>query len=151
MGVMYEVCIEMNPDVVMHVSSFITNSSGFHKFVCTEMHKHRPHGAHIEQKIKQVPWPESASKVDRPRDRCLSAKLLPTFADTWCHMVSVTNPYGRNLGFLYRSRYFFFQVAPQLYPRGCVDPVPDQLLLRKSGSARNRTRTSGSVARNSND
>jgi hypothetical protein len=30
-----------------------------------------------------------------------------------------------------------------------VDPVPDLLLLRKSGSAGNRTRTSGSVARNS--
>jgi hypothetical protein len=31
-----------------------------------------------------------------------------------------------------------------------VDPVPDPLLLRKSGSAGNRTRTSGSVVRNSN-
>jgi hypothetical protein len=30
-----------------------------------------------------------------------------------------------------------------------VDPVPDPLLIRKSGSAENRTRTSGSVARNS--
>jgi hypothetical protein len=30
-----------------------------------------------------------------------------------------------------------------------VDPVPDPLLLRKPGSAGNRTRTSGSVARNS--
>jgi hypothetical protein len=30
-----------------------------------------------------------------------------------------------------------------------VDSVPDLLLLRKSGSAVNRTRTSGSVARNS--
>jgi hypothetical protein len=30
-----------------------------------------------------------------------------------------------------------------------VDPVPDPLLLRKSGSAGNRTWTSGSVARNS--
>jgi hypothetical protein len=30
-----------------------------------------------------------------------------------------------------------------------VDPVPDPLLLRKSGSAGNRTRTSGPVARNS--
>jgi hypothetical protein len=30
-----------------------------------------------------------------------------------------------------------------------VDPVPDPLLLRKSGSAGNRTGTSGSVARNS--
>jgi hypothetical protein len=43
---------------------------------------------------------------------------------------------------------FFFQVAPQLYSRGWVDPVPDQLLLRKSGSAGNWNRTSGSVARN---
>jgi hypothetical protein len=30
-----------------------------------------------------------------------------------------------------------------------VDPVPDPLLLRKSGSAGNGTRASGSVARNS--
>jgi hypothetical protein len=41
---------------------------------------------------------------------------------------------------------FFFQVAPHLYWRGWVDPVPDPLLLRKSGSAGNRTQTSGSVA-----
>jgi hypothetical protein len=47
------------------------------------------------------------------------------------------------------SRYFFLQVALQLYSRGWVDPVPDPLLLRKSGSAGNRTRSSGSVARNS--
>jgi hypothetical protein len=33
-------------------------------------------------------------------------------------MVSVKNPYGRNLGFLDRSRYFFLQVALQLYSRG---------------------------------
>jgi hypothetical protein len=30
-----------------------------------------------------------------------------------------------------------------------MDPVPNPLLLRKSGSARNRTRISGVVARNS--
>jgi hypothetical protein len=30
-----------------------------------------------------------------------------------------------------------------------VDPVPDPLLPRKSGSVGNRTRTSGSVVRNS--
>jgi hypothetical protein len=64
-------------------------------------------------------------------------------------MVSVKDPYDRNLGFLGRSRYFFFHVAPHLSPRGRVDPVPDPVLLRKSGSAGNRTRTSGSVARNS--
>jgi hypothetical protein len=42
----------------------------------------------------------------------------------------------------------FLPVAPQLYSRGWVDPVPDPLLLRKFGSTGNRTRTSGSVARN---
>jgi hypothetical protein len=31
---------------------------------------------------------------------------LPTFAVRGCHMVSVTDPYGRILGFLDRSRYF---------------------------------------------
>jgi hypothetical protein len=55
-------------------------------------------------------------------------------------MVSTTDPYSCILDFLDRSRYFFFQVAPQLYSRGSVDPVPDPLLLRKSGSAGNRTR-----------
>ena len=35
---------------------------------------------------------------------------------------------------------FFIQVAPQLTSRGWVDPVPDPLLLRKSGSAGDRTR-----------
>jgi hypothetical protein len=44
-----------------------------------------------------------------------------------------------NLDFLDRSRYFFFQVAPQLSSRGWVDPVPDPPLLRKSGSAGNWT------------
>jgi hypothetical protein len=36
----------------------------------------------------------------------LSAKWLPTCADRRCRVVSVTNPYGRILGFLDRSRYF---------------------------------------------
>jgi hypothetical protein len=48
------------------------------------------------------------------RDRRLLAKLVPTFA-VGCRVVSVTDSYGRILGFLERSRYFFFQVVPQLY------------------------------------
>jgi hypothetical protein len=51
------------------------------------------------------------------------------FADRGCHVVSVTNPYGRILGFLDQSRYCFFQVAPHLYSRGWVDPIPDPLLF----------------------
>jgi hypothetical protein len=81
----------------------------------------------------------------RPSDRRLSG---PTFAEGLCYKVSTTYPYGRILDFLDRSRYSFFQVAPQLYPRRWVDQVPDTL-LGKSGSAGNRIPTSGSVARNS--
>jgi hypothetical protein len=84
-----------------------------------------------------------------PTDLSLSAKVVPTFADRGYCVVSVTDPYGRNLGFIDRRRYFYFQVLPQFYSRGWVDPVPDPLLLGKSSSAGNRTRTSGSVARNS--
>jgi hypothetical protein len=57
-------------------------------------------------KNKQTPWSESASELYRPSDRRLSLKWLPTFADRGCHVVSVTDPYGRILGFLDRSRYF---------------------------------------------
>jgi hypothetical protein len=49
---------------------------------------------------------------------------------------------SRNLGFLNRNRYLFFQVAPKLYLWGRVDPVPDPQLLRKSGRAGNRIQTS---------
>jgi hypothetical protein len=59
-----------------------------------------------EKQNKQTPWSESASQLYRPSDRCLSAKLLPTFVDKGCHVVSMTDPYGRILGFLDRSRYF---------------------------------------------
>jgi hypothetical protein len=45
----------------------------------------------------------------------LSAKLVPTFADRRYCAVRETDPHGRILGFLDRSRYYFFQIAPQLY------------------------------------
>jgi hypothetical protein len=96
---------------------------------------------------KYILCPESVSELYRPSDRRLSPKLVPTFANR--SVVNVTDPYGRIFDFLDRSRYFLFKLDPELYSRGWVDPVPDPLLLRKSGSAGNRTRTSGSVARNS--
>jgi hypothetical protein len=55
---------------------------------------------------KKTQWSESASELYRPSDRCLSAKWLPTFVDRGFHVVSMTDPYGRILGFLDRSRYF---------------------------------------------
>jgi hypothetical protein len=83
----------------------------------------------------------------RERNIPTQPKLVPTFADRGRRVVGATDTYGRNLGFLNRSRYSFFQVARQLYSRGWVKPVPDPL-LRKFGSDGNRTRTSESVARN---
>jgi hypothetical protein len=61
-------------------------------------------------------------------------------------MVSAVDPHGHILGFLDRSRYYFFQVANPLYSRGWVGPVPDPVLVRKTGSAGNGTWTSGSLA-----
>jgi hypothetical protein len=83
----------------------------------------------------------------------LLGEVIPTFADRGCCVVSATDPPGRILGLLDRSRYYFFQVVSQLYSR---------VLTRLSGP-RSRTtasqkiwkrpgiepRTSGSVARNS--
>jgi hypothetical protein len=100
-------------------------------------------------KTKQTLWPESVSELYRPCNHRLSMKLVPTFADRGCCVVSATDPYCHNLGFLDWNRYFSFQVAPQLYSWGWVDPVPHSLHLRKSDSAVNRTWASGSVARNS--
>jgi hypothetical protein len=48
-------------------------------------------------------------------------------------------PYSR---FSRQQPLLFYQVAPQLYSRGWVDPVPDPLLIF-SGSAGNRTRVYG--------
>jgi hypothetical protein len=39
-------------------------------------------------------------------------------ADRGRNMVSVTDLYSRILGFLNLTRYYFFQVAPQMYSRG---------------------------------
>jgi hypothetical protein len=105
-------------------------------------------GGHDKTK-NQTPWPESEGELYRPSNRLLSAKLVPTLTDRGCRVVSATDLYGRILGFLDRSRYFFFQVALQLYSRGSVDPVPNPLLLRRSDNTGNQTRSSGSVARKS--
>jgi hypothetical protein len=47
-----------------------------------------------------TPWSYSASEQYLPSDRCMSAKLVPTFADRGCHVVSATDPHDRILGFL---------------------------------------------------
>jgi hypothetical protein len=66
----------------------------------------------------------TANSIDR-----LLAKLLSTFANRGRRVVSVTDPYGRIIGFLDRIHYLFFQVPLQFYSRGQANPVPDPLLL----------------------
>jgi hypothetical protein len=64
--------------------------------------------------------------MERDRERNIPTERLQLvgeisaniYGDIECHFVSVKDPYGRVLEFLDRSRYFFFQVAPQLYSRG---------------------------------
>jgi hypothetical protein len=70
------------------------------------------------------------------RERTIPTERAPLVGEV---SANVTNSYGRNLAFLDRSHYFFFRVAPHLYSWGWVDPVPDSLLVRKSGSAGNQT------------
>jgi hypothetical protein len=100
-----------------------------------------------QTKLKFVAW---------VRDRTKPTERPPLVGEASANFCSYRVPRDqrdrslrRILGFLGRSRYCFFQVAPQLYSRSWVDPVPDPILLRKPGRAGNRTRTSGSLARNS--
>jgi hypothetical protein len=93
---------------------------------------------------------EAASELYGRSDRRLSAKLLPTLANTRCYAVSVTDPL-RPYSRLSRPESLLFLPSSSsvVLTRLSAPPVPDPLLLRKSGSAGNRTRTSGPVARNS--
>jgi hypothetical protein len=96
----------------------------------------------LEQKTKQnklcgflVP------KWTNYTDRWLAwqAKLLPTFAGGGFCVVSAMNPYGCWSQFSRPEPLLFHQVAPQLFSHSWVNPVPDPLLLRKSGSVVNRS------------
>jgi hypothetical protein len=98
------------------------------------------------KQTKKPPWPESASELYRPSDRRLSDKLVPTFADRECRVVSVTDPYDHNLGFPHRSHYFFFQVSSSVVLTRLSGLRSRPITCQKSGSAGNRSRTSGSVA-----
>jgi hypothetical protein len=78
----------------------------------------------LKNKKQQTPCSESANELYWSSDRHLSAKLVPTFAEKGCHVVSMTDPYGRILGFVDRSRYFFFQVEELNRP--CSRPTTSQ-------------------------
>jgi hypothetical protein len=65
-----------------------------------------------------------------------NANFLHVQGVTW---LAQWTPMADNYGSLDWRCYYVFQVAPQLSPQGWVDVVPDPLLLRKSGSMRDRT------------
>jgi hypothetical protein len=77
------------------------------------------------------PWPEFGSELYQPSERRLSAKLVPTSADRRCHVISVTDPYGRILDFIDRNHYFLFRVAFQLYSRGWENLRPRPTTVQK--------------------
>jgi hypothetical protein len=58
----------------------------------------------VNETETDTPWPESASELYRPSNRRFLAKLVPTVVDRGCHVVSLTDPYGRILGFLNRGQ-----------------------------------------------
>jgi hypothetical protein len=58
-----------------------------------------------KKKKKNPTWHESASELYRPSDRRMSAKLVQNFTDRTCQVVSLTDSYGRILGFLDHSLY----------------------------------------------
>ena len=81
------------------------------------------------------------SELYRQSGRHRSAKSVPTFADRGVsHGQRNGSPRPFLISFSRPEPLLFIHVAPQLTSRGWVDPVPDPLLLRKSGSAGNRTR-----------
>jgi hypothetical protein len=102
----------------------------------------------LQNNNKKTPWSDSASELYRPSDRRLSAKWYSTFADRGWHVVSVTDPYGRILGFIDRSRYF--SIKDHFSCTHEAEWTPFQTHYFFFGSAGNRTRTSGSAAKNSN-
>jgi hypothetical protein len=55
---------------------------------------------------KQTPWLESVTELHRPSDRRLSAKLVPTFTDSGCHVVSATDLLGHILASLDRVKIY---------------------------------------------
>jgi hypothetical protein len=57
---------------------------------------------------------EGTTPTERPP---FVGEVSVKLADRGFHVVSAMDPYGRILGVLDRSSYFFFQVAPQLYSR----------------------------------
>jgi hypothetical protein len=71
------------------------------------------------------------------------------FADRGCRVVSAMDPHGRILGFLDRSGFYFFQVAPQSYSTRLSGPRSRHYFSENLVAPGIEPGISGSVARNS--
>jgi hypothetical protein len=109
---------------------------------------HKPSNFVLYKK-KKTAWPEFASELYRTSDRRLLAKLMPTFAVRGCCVIRTTDPYGRILGFLDRSRYFVFQAALQFYYAAEWTPFQIHYFSENLVAPGIEPGTSGPIARNS--
>jgi hypothetical protein len=78
-----------------------------------------------------------------------TSEVVPIFAVGGCCDVAQRMPSEVNLSFLGRSRYFFFQVAPQLTSWGWMDHVQNHYYSENPAPPGIEPGTSVSVARNS--
>jgi hypothetical protein len=97
--------------------------------------------------LNKIPWPESASELYRPSYCSFSTKLVPTFADRGFHVINVTDPLRPYSRFSRPGPLLLLPSSPSVVLTTLSGPR--SRLLRKSSSVGNRTRTSGSVATNS--
>jgi hypothetical protein len=71
--------------------------------LCTSIYRLSAWNSQQVKKNSMVWVRERTVPTERPP---LVGEAIANFADRECHVVSVTDPYGRILGYLDRSRYF---------------------------------------------
>jgi hypothetical protein len=99
--------------------------------------------------VVKIPWLESESELYQLKRNRLLVKLIPTFEDRGCRLVSATDPHCRILGFLDRSRYCFFKWFLICTHEAEWTPFQTHYFPENLVAQGIETLTSGSVARNS--
>jgi hypothetical protein len=120
--------------VTKHYTALFSSSSHTNCFMMWSIYMH------VHTKTNSVALSPQANYTDWATATCWR-NLVPTFVDRGVSRGQHGgSPMVINLSFLDQSRYFSFMQL-LIYPhKGWVNPVPDPLLLRKSGSNGNRNR-----------
>jgi hypothetical protein len=84
----------------------------------------------LKTKTKLCGLSQRANYTDRAT-AALSTNLVPTFVDKECRVVSATDPYGRILDFLDRSRYFFLPSSSSIDLLVSLMELPNNRRLRR--------------------